>query len=148
MPSGQMESRVLRRQQAYTFGNGINGPPFLFPRYHGRDGNAPSQVWVGTSQEMHWEMEQRAHFLVPAFPSAGSGFRNGFREDGLSLRDLHFLPRSFSGHIRSLDLGEKVWLFFSKAPTIYALAIPPILTTVHNLQCLRCLRTTIGLSFT
>jgi hypothetical protein len=33
-----------------------------------------------------------------------------FREDGLSLKDLHFPALPFRGHIRNLDLWEKVSL--------------------------------------
>lgn len=104
MPSGQMwEPRVLRRQQAHTCGNGINAPPLLVPpstpklSYQHQTGWESPEVWVGTSQEQQWEMEQNAHFPVPAFPPVGSDFRDELREDGLSLRDLDFLPCHLGG---------------------------------------------------
>lgn len=53
-----------------------------------------------------WEMEQLAHYPVSAFSPMGSDFR----EDGLSLKDLHFPAPSFRGHIRSL--GRKFAFFF------------------------------------
>lgn len=42
----------------------------------------------------------------------GSGFRDKLRKDGLSLRDLYFLPCHLEACIGNLDLGEKVWLSF------------------------------------